>query len=121
VPDYIQTTNADANGNATLTLHQIAAGLEWVIQQVGVAVTPPTNVVVSGTIIANILRNNQLISSTNQGGRGSAGGQPYYKIGPNDSLVVTWVNAGAGSQCIATFSYSEHGAGMANANNTGIV
>lgn len=121
MPDFLQTTNADANGNASLTLHQIASGLEWIIQQVGVAVTPLTGVLISGTIIANILRNGQLISSTNQGGRGSAGGQPYYKIGPNDSLVVTWQNAGAGSQCIATFSYSEHGAGLANATNTGIV
>lgn len=121
MPDYLQTANADVNGNASLTLHQIASGLEWVVQQVGVSVTPAAGVTLSGVVFATILRNGRLIASTNQGDRGSAGGQPYYKIGPNDSLVVNWTNAGAGSQCIATVSYSEHGAGMADATNTGIV
>lgn len=121
MPDFLQTVIADANGNASLSLQKIPVGLEWIVQQVGLKVAPAAGVVVSGIIIANIFRNNQLIASTNQGGQGSAGGQPYYKLTASDDLTITWANAGAGSQCIGTISYSEHGAGMANSTNVGIV
>jgi hypothetical protein len=116
MPDFVGTVNADSNGNATFTLPSVASGLEWILQQIGVATNPRGN-----NVVANLFRNNQLIASTNQGSQGSAGGQPYYKVGSGDSFTIMWVGAPAKSQCVVTISYSEHNAGDANALNTGIV
>jgi hypothetical protein len=116
MPDYIGTVNADSNGDATFTLPAVASGLEWILQQIGVATNPR-----GSNVIANISRNGQLIASTNQGSQGSAGGQPYYKIGSGDAFTIVWSGAPTKCQCVVTISYSEHNAGDANAFNTGIV
>jgi hypothetical protein len=122
MPDRPVQDFADSTGYLKLKMPQVPSGLEWIIQQIGVNVIVPTGTAApSGICVVNVYRNNILIASTNQGRQGSCGGQPYYRITASDDLEVEWVNAGAGLQCVATISYSEHAAGTANATNTGIV
>jgi hypothetical protein len=118
MPDYPQSVTLDANGAGTVTLAGIPTGKEWVVQQIGIRTIPK----VTGTgCTAEIFRNGQSISSTNQGGGTSAGGQPYYRILASDVFTVVWAGGPALGEGIATFSYTEHAAGTASPNNTGIV
>lgn len=121
MPDCIVTATTDANGNATATMPPVASGLEWVVQQIGLAVTPLPGVVISNIITAVVKRDGKVIDTTNNGNGGSMGGQPYYRFASNNILTITWGNAGAGSQCVATISYTEHAAGAGNMMNTGVV
>lgn len=118
MPDYIGTSQLDNTGAGSYTLQQIPSGKEWVLQQIGVATIP----LVSGSgCVANIYRNGQLISSTNQGSAGSAGGQPYYRITSADTFKVVWTGGPVSGQAVVTISYSEHAIGTASPMNTGIV
>jgi hypothetical protein len=117
VPDYIGTAQADANGNATFTLQSVPTGKEWVVQQVAVASIP----VVTAGCVATLYRNNQVVTKTNQGGGGSAGGQPYYRITSADKFTCVWSGGPANGQLNITISYTEHVVGTANNQNTGIV
>lgn|ERR1700744_230185 len=118
MPDYIGTAQCDSTGAATFTLQSIPSGKEWVLQQIGVATIP----VVTGTgCTATLYRNGQVISSTNQGGAGSAGGQPYYRLTSADTFKVVWTGGPANGQANVTISYTEHIIGTASPMNTGIV
>lgn len=121
MPDSIITGTTDSLGNATVTMPQVASGLEWVVQQIGLAVTPLAGVVISNVITAVVKRDGKVIDTTNNGNGGSMGGQPYYRFASNNVLTITWSNAGAGSQVVATISYTEHSAGAGNMMNTGVV
>lgn len=117
MPDYPQEVVLNASGNGTVKLAGIPTGFEWVVQQIGVA----TNPVVTQGCTAVVQRNGQTVSSTNQGGGSSAGGQPYYRITSADVFTVTWTGGPPNGQGIATFSYTQHVVGTSNAHNTGIV
>jgi|SRR5882762_1181704 len=121
MPDCIVTATADSLGNASITMPQVASGLEWVVQQIGLAVTPLVGVVISNIITAVVKRDGKVIDTTNNGNGGSMGGQPYYRFSSNNVLTITWSNAGAGSQVVATISYTEHSTGAGTMMNTGIV
>lgn len=121
MPDCIVTATTDTNGNATATMPAVASGLEWVVQQIGLAVTPLPGVVISNVINAVVKRDSKVIDTTNNGNGGSMGGQPYYRFSSNNVLTVEWSNAGVGSQVVATISYTEHGAGQGSMMNTGVV
>jgi hypothetical protein len=121
VPDCIVTATTDSLGNATATMPTVASGLEWVVQQIGLAVTPLPGVVLSNIITAVVKRDDKVIDTTNNGNGGSMGGQPYYRFTSSNTLTIIWANAGAGSQVVATISYTEHGAGQGTMMNTGVV
>jgi hypothetical protein len=118
MPDYIGTAPVDANGNATFTLQSIPTGKEWVVQQTAVATIP---LVTGAGCVATLYRNGQVITSTNQGSAGSAGGQPYYRLTSVDNFSCKWTGGPAGGQANITISYSEHVIGTASPMNTGIV
>jgi hypothetical protein len=118
MPDYPQSVLLNSSGAGTVTLAGIPTGKEWVVQQIGLATIPA----VTGTgCVAVVARNGQTISTTNQGGGASAGGQPYYRITSADKLTVAWTGGPAGGQGVATFSYTEHAVGTGSPQNTGIV
>lgn len=118
MPDYIGTVQLDANGNGTFTLQSVPTGKEWVVQQTAVATIP---VITGSGCTATLYRNSQVISSTNQGSAGSAGGQPYYRLTAVDKFSCAWTGGPPNGQANITISYSEHAVGTASPMNTGIV
>lgn len=118
MPDYPQSVILNSSGAGTVTLAGIPSGKEWVLQQIGLTTIPA----ITGTgCVATVARNGQVVSTTNQGGGSSAGGQPYYRVTSADKFTVSWTGGPANGQAIATFSYTEHVVGTGSPSNTGIV
>ena len=100
-----RSINADALGTATVTFADVPTGIQWVIAQVGVEVVGST--VVTTPVTATIKLNGRLVTSTNQGAAGSAGGQPFLSLKPGDVFTVSWRAVPVGYSCVANLYYSE--------------
>lgn len=118
MPDFIATATVDSTGAASITNIPIPSGKEWVFQQIAVATLPRAT---GSGCVATLYRNGQVVSTTNQGGGGSAGGQPYYRFTAADHFQCAWTGAPVGAQAQLTVSYTEHVVGQASPSNTGIV
>jgi len=89
MPDCIVTATADSLGNASITMPQVASGLEWVGSTNWVGCHSSGGRGHIQHITAVVKRDGKVIDTTNNGNGGSMGGQPYYRFSSNNVLTIT--------------------------------
>lgn len=102
MPDFTQSTIADASGNASIAVGHIPSGVVWVVWQVAVETSPARP-----GCTATITKNLRYLSSTNLGSGASAQGPPAISLKGGDSLAVNWAGMQPGDTAIVSVYYNE--------------
>lgn len=93
----------DKNGNATLTIQQNNAAMEWDIYQISCICG---NMAAACIVVISV--NGAFLCSTPQGSMDTATGPPDTVIGVSDVLTIQWLQGMPGDQVIANIWYNEN-------------
>lgn len=105
--DLPRTVTANAQGAGTITFADVPTGVEWVISQIGIETLP----FVAAGCSAVVRKNGRFVTSSNQAGSASAGGQPYFLCRAGDSYTVEFTGGPANGSLVAVLYYNEQRAG----------